>query len=38
MFRVDVTWLGYFMALVSIYYVALFVAVDAEGSASRPRQ
>jgi 1,2-diacylglycerol 3-beta-glucosyltransferase len=25
MFRVDVTWLGYFMALVSIYYVALFL-------------
>jgi 1,2-diacylglycerol 3-beta-glucosyltransferase len=25
MFRVDVTWLGYFMALVSVYYVALFV-------------
>jgi 1,2-diacylglycerol 3-beta-glucosyltransferase len=25
MFRVDVTWLGYFMALVSLYYVALFV-------------
>jgi len=24
MFRVDVTWLGYFMALVSLYYVALF--------------
>ena len=23
--RVDVTWLGYFMALVSVYYVALFV-------------
>jgi 1,2-diacylglycerol 3-beta-glucosyltransferase len=23
--RVDVTWLGYFMALVSLYYVALFV-------------
>ena len=22
---VDVTWLGYFMALVSVYYVALFV-------------
>jgi 1,2-diacylglycerol 3-beta-glucosyltransferase len=25
MFRVDVTWLGYFMTLVSLYYVALFV-------------
>src|SRR5207244_7137153 len=25
MFRVDVTWLGYFMALVSLYYVALFL-------------
>jgi 1,2-diacylglycerol 3-beta-glucosyltransferase len=25
MFRVDVTWLGYFMALVSLYYIALFV-------------
>jgi biofilm PGA synthesis N-glycosyltransferase PgaC len=25
MLRVDVTWLGYFMALVSMYYVALFV-------------
>jgi 1,2-diacylglycerol 3-beta-glucosyltransferase len=25
MFRVDVTWLGYFMALVSVYYVALFL-------------
>ena len=25
MLRVDVTWLGYFMALVSLYYVALFV-------------
>jgi cellulose synthase/poly-beta-1,6-N-acetylglucosamine synthase-like glycosyltransferase len=25
MFRVDVTWLGYFMALVSIYYIALFL-------------
>jgi cellulose synthase/poly-beta-1,6-N-acetylglucosamine synthase-like glycosyltransferase len=24
MFRVDVTWLGYFMALVSLYYLALF--------------
>jgi 1,2-diacylglycerol 3-beta-glucosyltransferase len=24
MFRVDVTWLGYFMTLVSLYYVALF--------------
>ena len=24
MFRVDVTWLGYFMSLVSLYYVALF--------------
>ena len=25
MLRVDVTWLGYFMALVSLYYAALFV-------------
>jgi 1,2-diacylglycerol 3-beta-glucosyltransferase len=25
MFRVDVTWLGYFMALVSLYYVTLYV-------------
>ncbi len=25
MFRVDVTWLGYFMTLVSLYYVALFL-------------
>ena len=25
MFRVDVTWLGYFMTLVSLYYIALFV-------------
>jgi cellulose synthase/poly-beta-1,6-N-acetylglucosamine synthase-like glycosyltransferase len=25
MFRVDVTWLGYFMTLVSLYYVALFI-------------
>jgi len=25
MFRVDVTWLGYFMALVGLYYVALYV-------------
>jgi 1,2-diacylglycerol 3-beta-glucosyltransferase len=25
MFHVDVTWLGYFMALVSLYYVALFL-------------
>ena len=25
MFRVDVTWLGYFMALVSLYYIALFL-------------
>lgn len=25
MFRVDVTWLGYFMALVSFYYVALYL-------------
>jgi 1,2-diacylglycerol 3-beta-glucosyltransferase len=25
MFRVDVTWLGYFMSLVSLYYVALFL-------------
>jgi 1,2-diacylglycerol 3-beta-glucosyltransferase len=24
MFRVDVTWLGYFMTLVSVYYLALF--------------
>jgi 1,2-diacylglycerol 3-beta-glucosyltransferase len=25
MFRVDVTWLGYFMALVSLYYISLFL-------------
>jgi cellulose synthase/poly-beta-1,6-N-acetylglucosamine synthase-like glycosyltransferase len=25
MFRVDVTWLGYYMAAVSVYYIALFV-------------
>jgi cellulose synthase/poly-beta-1,6-N-acetylglucosamine synthase-like glycosyltransferase len=25
MFRVDVTWVGYFMAMVSIYYVVLFL-------------
>src|SRR5437764_8806175 len=25
MFQVDVTWLGYFMALVSLYYVVLFL-------------
>jgi 1,2-diacylglycerol 3-beta-glucosyltransferase len=25
MFQVDVTWLGYFMSLVSVYYIALFI-------------
>jgi 1,2-diacylglycerol 3-beta-glucosyltransferase len=35
MFRVDVTWLGYFMALVSLYYVALFV-LSTRRAARRP--
>jgi cellulose synthase/poly-beta-1,6-N-acetylglucosamine synthase-like glycosyltransferase len=34
--RVDVTWLGYFMALVSIYYVALFT-LSARFAARRDR-
>jgi 1,2-diacylglycerol 3-beta-glucosyltransferase len=34
MFRVDVTWLGYFMSLVSLYYVALF-ALSARFAARR---
>ena len=42
MFRVDVTWLGYFMALVSLYYVALYLlsmrrlARRVRGEAPRP--
>lgn len=38
MFRVDVTWLGYFMALVSVYYVALFLLSTRRAARPDPRE
>jgi cellulose synthase/poly-beta-1,6-N-acetylglucosamine synthase-like glycosyltransferase len=38
MFRVDVTWLGYFMALVSVYYVALFLLSTRRAARSDRRE
>ncbi len=38
MFRVDVTWLGYFMALVSVYYVALFLLATRRAARSDQRE
>lgn len=38
MFRLDVTWLGYFMALVSVYYVALFLLSTRRAARPDPRE
>ena len=37
MFHVDVTWLGYFMALVSLYYVTLFLLSTRRAARRPPR-